>query len=119
MDPLNRYRSQVLLLLRLLPMVAKQTCFAIKGGTATNLFDRDLPRLSVDIDLVYLPLQDREMSLQLITNSLQSITDKAQQVLRKSRCIIAGPSRIIVRYDNTHSGKLYPACHIDISAFPA
>lgn len=59
MDTLNRYRSQVQLLLLLLPMVAKQTCFAIKAGTANNLFYRDLPRLSVDIDLVYLPLQDR------------------------------------------------------------
>ena len=101
MDPLNRYRRQVQLLLRLLPIVATQTCFAIKGGTAINLFDRDLPRLSVDIDLVYLPLQGREMSLQLITNSLQSIADQAQQALPKSRCIIAGPSRTIVRYDNT------------------
>lgn len=33
--------------------------FRLKGGTAINLFVRNLPRLSVDIDLAYLPVQDR------------------------------------------------------------
>jgi predicted nucleotidyltransferase component of viral defense system len=33
--------------------VAAETCFALKGGTAINLFVRDMPRLSVDIDLTY------------------------------------------------------------------
>jgi hypothetical protein len=50
------YYRQVRLLVRLLPIIAKESCFALKGGTAVNLFVRDLPRLSVDIDLVYLPL---------------------------------------------------------------
>ncbi len=50
-----QYVRQVDLLLKILPIVAKESCFAIKGGTAINLFLRDLPRLSVDIDLVYLP----------------------------------------------------------------
>ena len=49
------YRKQVELLLRCLPEVGKETCFALKGGTAINLFVRDLPRLSVDIDLADLP----------------------------------------------------------------
>jgi len=53
------YRSQVELLLRVLPYVAKEKVFALKGGTAINLFVRDLPRLSVDIDLTYLPFEDR------------------------------------------------------------
>ena len=44
-------------------MVATEKCFALKGGTAINLFIRDLPRLSVDIDLVYLPLHEREAAL--------------------------------------------------------
>jgi hypothetical protein len=50
---------QVALLIRALPSVAAEDCFAMKGGTAINLFVRDLPRLSVDIDLTYLPVQDR------------------------------------------------------------
>jgi hypothetical protein len=39
--------------------VARETCFALKGGTAINLFVRNLPRLSVDIDLMYLPVNER------------------------------------------------------------
>lgn len=45
------YRDQVRLLLDVLPLVAEEKVFALKGGTAINLFERDLPRLSVDIDL--------------------------------------------------------------------
>ncbi|MDR2781054.1 MAG: nucleotidyl transferase AbiEii/AbiGii toxin family protein [Holosporaceae bacterium] len=38
------------LLVSVLPHIAKEDCFALKGGTAVNLFIRDMPRLSVDID---------------------------------------------------------------------
>ena len=41
------YKKQVKLLLDVLPEVAKESCFALHGGTAINLFVRDLPRLSV------------------------------------------------------------------------
>ena len=56
----ERYRRQVALLVRVLPVVAGETCFALKGGTAINLFVRELPRLSVDIDLTYLPVASRK-----------------------------------------------------------
>lgn len=59
----DRYRRQVRLLMRLLPIVAAEPCFALKGGTAINLFLRDMPRLSVDIDLTYLPTHDRAQAL--------------------------------------------------------
>lgn len=52
MDRNNPYYRQVQLLVRLLPLVAQEPCFALKGGTAINLFVREFPRLSVDIDLV-------------------------------------------------------------------
>ena len=42
------YGRQLALLVRMLPIVAREPCFAIKGGTAINLFHRELPRLSVD-----------------------------------------------------------------------
>jgi predicted nucleotidyltransferase component of viral defense system len=51
MDKNSRFFAQVELLMRVLPHLAKHDCFALKGGTAINLFVRDLPRLSVDIDL--------------------------------------------------------------------
>ena len=54
------YKAQVDLLLQVLPYVAKEKIFALKGGTAINLFVRDMPRLSVDIDLTYLPLDSRD-----------------------------------------------------------
>lgn len=60
------YRKQVELLIRTVPFVAAETEFALKGGTAINLFLRDMPRLSVDIDLTYVPVADRATSLAAI-----------------------------------------------------
>ena len=56
LDANNIYRRQVQLLVRVLPLVDTEKCFALKGGTAINLFYRALPRLSVDIYLLYLPI---------------------------------------------------------------
>lgn len=73
------YYKQVKLLIRLLPLVDKEKVFALKGGTAINLFVRDCPRLSVDIDLAYLPLEPREEALANVKTSLQRITDEANK----------------------------------------
>lgn len=70
------YHKQVQLLLRVLPVVAEESCFALKGGTAINLFVRDFPRLSVDIDLVYLPLDDRNTALANARDALNRIAQK-------------------------------------------
>lgn len=59
----ERYADQVKLLVEVLPAVAAEKAFALKGGTAINLFYRDLPRLSVDIDLTFLPVTDRAHAL--------------------------------------------------------
>ena len=67
------YRKQVSLLIRVLPFVAREKCFALKGGTAINLFVRDMPRLSVDIDLTYLPIAERVESLAAINAALKRI----------------------------------------------
>ncbi len=69
----NPYYQQVVLLLEVLPIVAQENCFALKGGTAINLFLRDLPRLSVDIDLTYLPVQDRTTSLREVGSALERL----------------------------------------------
>lgn len=58
-----RYYEQVSLLVSLLPFLNDEPCFALKGGTAINLFVQPLPRLSVDIDLAYLPLEPRDEAL--------------------------------------------------------
>lgn len=67
------YQRQVALLVRILPYVAREECFALKGGTAINLFLRDMPRLSVDIDLTYLPVAPRQESLAEIDAALKRI----------------------------------------------
>ncbi len=73
------YRRQVTLLIRTLPFVAAEKCFALKGGTAINLFIRDMPRLSVDIDLTYLPVQPRAESLADIDAAMRRIAARLQK----------------------------------------
>ena len=75
MDKSSVYYQQVTLLIRMLPLVAKEEVFALKGGTAINLFVRDFPRLSVDIDLAYLPLDSREQALENVKAALGRLTD--------------------------------------------
>ncbi len=74
----DAYRQQVALLIRTLPFVAQEQCFALKGGTAINLFVRDLPRLSVDIDLTYLPVEDRVSSLAAIDAAMARIKERIE-----------------------------------------
>lgn len=64
------YLAQVDLLLEVLPVLNKFDCFALKGGTAINLFIRNMPRLSVDIDLAYLPIEPRHIFLENMTAQL-------------------------------------------------
>ncbi len=81
----EQYRQQVALLIRLIPLVAEEECFALKGGTAINLFIRDLPRLSVDIDLTYLPLEPREKSLQGIDAAIKRIGKRAETTIANAK----------------------------------
>ena len=74
----KRYSDQVSLLVRALPHIAPETTFALKGGTAINLFIRDAARLSVDIDLTYLPVVDRAASLADIDVTMQRIATRIQ-----------------------------------------
>jgi predicted nucleotidyltransferase component of viral defense system len=74
-------RRQVALLLRILPHVSQEYCFALKGGTAINLFVRDMPRLSVDIDLTYLPVSGRTESLTEIDASMKRIAKRIKMAL--------------------------------------
>lgn len=73
MDRSSPYYLEVQLLLQVLPFVFQEPCFALKGGNAINLFGRDFPHLSVDIDLVYLPDADRQQALSRIHQALDRI----------------------------------------------
>ena len=69
----DRYRKQVALLIRIMPSVYKIKEFAVHGGTAINLFHRNLLRYSVDIDVTYIPIEDRQQSLASINQKLLEV----------------------------------------------
>ncbi len=85
-----RYLAQARLLLRYLPALASADCFALKGGTAINLFVRDLPRLSVDIDLAFLPLSPRESALGEIRDALAKMAAHVRRLVPGLQVINAG-----------------------------
>lgn len=91
-------------MLRILPHVMNQVCFALKGGTAINLFIRDIPRLSVDIDLTYVPLEPREKSLSGIGTALRAIAQDIEKQIAGSRVTVAPkdkseqPRRLLVAH---------------------
>lgn len=122
-DP--RYRAQVDLLLRILPHVAEEEIFALKGGTAINLFIRDMPRLSVDIDLTYLLLDDRKTALDNIAAALRRIKERLEMAIPESGvqimaqsdgteakllCAVSRPSaaEVIIEVNTTLRGHLWP-----------
>ncbi len=74
------YKKQVSLLLDILPEIAKEDVFALHGGTAINLFCLNMPRLSVDIDLTYIPASDnRDMDLQNIRSALERVKERLKR----------------------------------------
>jgi predicted nucleotidyltransferase component of viral defense system len=121
---LDAYRAQVALLVRVLPFVASEPDFALKGGTAINLFVRDLPRLSVDIDLTYLPVADRPTSLDAIEAAMLRIADKIATGIKGTK-VTPGRlqpenkvTKLVVRYERVQikievtpvlRGAVYPA----------
>lgn len=81
----EQYGRQAALLVRTIPILATETCFALKGGTAINLFVRDMPRLPVGIDLTYLPVGDRATSLANIDAAMRRLERKIREGLRGAR----------------------------------
>jgi predicted nucleotidyltransferase component of viral defense system len=80
------YFKQAELMLKTIPHVAAETCFALKGGTAINLFVRDMPRLSVDIDLTYLPVdKPRDAALNKMSDALARIADAIKKAIAGTR----------------------------------
>lgn len=65
------YKNRLEALSFILPFLEETPDFALKGGTAINLFYQELPRLSVDIDLCYLPICDRKQTISEIDKNLK------------------------------------------------
>jgi predicted nucleotidyltransferase component of viral defense system len=79
------YQRQAALLLRVLPLAGQEDCFALKGGTAINLFVRNMPRLSVDIDLTYVAISSRDESLAAINAAMHRIAQRIGKAIRGAR----------------------------------
>src|SRR5216683_4424696 len=91
------YKRQVALLIRVLPLVTEEACFALKGGTAINLFVRDLPRLSVDIDLTYLPVAPRPESLADIDAAMKRIAGRIKAVIHDAQITEAKTENAVIK----------------------
>lgn len=83
----NVYVKQAELLLRIIPFIDKEAVFALKGGTAINFFVRDLPRISIDIDLVYLPAGERDASLEGISSALVRISQGIESGIPETKVL--------------------------------
>src|SRR6202045_4292293 len=98
---LDTYRKQVALLVRILPLIVEEACFALKGGTPINLFVRDMPRLSVDIDLTYVPVAPRTESLAAIDAAMKRIVARVQKAIPDAKVTTSGSegavTQLIVR----------------------
>jgi predicted nucleotidyltransferase component of viral defense system len=100
----KKYSDTVYLLLTSAPDVFKSDLFAMKGGTAINLFIRDMPRLSVDIDLVYKKWNTpRKQALDDITSELGAISKRLEKLglrIRKISNRDIGDSKLIIENEN-------------------
>ena len=93
----SRYAERVKLLVEILPTLAEEKRFALKGGTAINLFEHDLPRLSVDIDLAWLPVGEFAKDAQDISAALEAIGERLR----------SGPLRLQVQTSGTDATGIH------------
>lgn len=95
----EKYRHQVALLIETIPFVAAESDFALKGGTAINLFHRDMPRLSVDIDLTYLLVAPRPESLAAIDAAMKRMAAAIRKGLPGARVteVVNARERIVTK----------------------
>lgn len=123
--------KQAELMLKTIPHVAAESCFALKGGTAINLFVRDMPRLSVDIDLAYLPVDEpRETALKKSAEALGRIAaaikktimgtrvqeSRAREPERVIRLIVStGATRIKIEPNEVIRGSVFPSEERELS----
>ncbi|MCX6327572.1 MAG: nucleotidyl transferase AbiEii/AbiGii toxin family protein [Bacteroidia bacterium] len=98
----DSYKKQVSLIIRILPLIAKEPDVALHGGTAINLFVKEMPRLSVDIDLTYLPINDRNLSLSNIREILGRVKLNLSRIITGIH--ISGPDE--------HSGESKIVCSL-------
>jgi len=126
------YVDTVRLMLEVAPDVFTSGRFAMKGGTALNFFVQELPRLSVDIDVVFVPHQTpRDVALAEIAAELSAIQDRLKNRGIKAEIansktgdetkILARRERIEVKVEINHvfRGTLLPVEIRPLTTSPA
>ncbi len=125
----DRYRDRLKLLIEILPILDGEQRFALKGGTAINLFEHDLPRLSVDIDLTWLPVRNFDTDAQEIAEALAGLAARlsaaplrlqvrasAAEGARSVTRLIASRGRAQVQIETTPvmRGTVHPIRRMDV-----
>lgn len=94
------YADTVRLLLTVAPEIFRSDIFAMKGGTAINLFVRDMPRLSVDIDVAYTSWETpRDAALKAISDEIGTIAKRLRGMKLEVKTTSAsdiGDSKLLV-----------------------
>jgi predicted nucleotidyltransferase component of viral defense system len=97
------YLDTARLLTQVAPPVFADGVFALKGGTAINLFLRDMPRLSVDLDLVFVDHRlGRNEALAQINASVRTTVDRLKKMGFQTHATTiadAGETKLFVRRD--------------------
>ena len=122
------YEKTTRLLLRVAPTVFKSGKFALKGGTAINLFIREMPRLSVDLDLVFVDhTLGRTEAFEEISAAVNEIAEDLRrlrlEVMVKgaagvdAKIFIRGDDGILVKVEINHvmRGTILPVCNAAVS----
>ncbi|MBR4613167.1 MAG: nucleotidyl transferase AbiEii/AbiGii toxin family protein [Kiritimatiellae bacterium] len=121
----SAYLRQAELVVRCIPAIAAEPCFAIKGGTAINLFELNLPRLSVDIDLTFRPVTNRDTAIREINAALGRIAERLKtrgitvrmrgtDISRKIACFANG-AEIKVEPNFILRGTVYPVRRLELA----
>src|SRR5579862_1886281 len=89
------YLETARLLTYVAPLVLVDDTFALKGGTAINLFVREMPRLSVDLDLVFPDYTlSRAAALARINDALRRAAERINARGFETRCVGCGVARL-------------------------
>lgn len=117
------YLDTARLLTRVAPFIFADGAFALKGGTAINMFIRDLPRLSVDLDLVFIDHRlPRDIALARINEAIRQSADGLNARGFRTRTTTmadTGETKLLVRHGGIEvkievnfvmRGTVHPVC---------
>ncbi len=122
------YKSQADLLLKVIPQIATEKTLALKGGTAINLFLRNMPRLSIDIDLTYLPFDNRVTALTNISDAFGRIRERIRKSIPDATVnshfvegkdvkllVQSKKAQVKIEVNTITRGHLYPAQFLQVN----